>query len=125
MSFAVGLYRDFGRQGRITFRTLPATKSSDEEKLRLSGINSGLRSAFAITRLDRLFDISDKDAGVRMLQEPRQRTAEQARSTLKSCGVVPGLELQASLEARNVTAEGVHDDLDEINTMVSEGSPTR
>jgi len=29
MSFSVGLYHDFARQGRITFRTLPATKSSD------------------------------------------------------------------------------------------------
>jgi hypothetical protein len=29
MSFAVGLYRDFARQGRITFRTLPSTQSSD------------------------------------------------------------------------------------------------
>jgi len=29
MSFSVGLYRDSARQGRITFRTLPATKSSD------------------------------------------------------------------------------------------------
>jgi hypothetical protein len=29
MKFSVGLYRDFARQGRITFRTLPATKSSD------------------------------------------------------------------------------------------------
>jgi anti-sigma B factor antagonist len=42
------------------------------EKLGLSGINSGLRSAFAITRLDRLFDITDEDAGVRMIQEPKQ-----------------------------------------------------
>ena len=29
MSFSVGLYHDFARQGRITFRTLPATQSSD------------------------------------------------------------------------------------------------
>jgi hypothetical protein len=29
MSFSVGLYRDFARQGRITFHTLPATQSSD------------------------------------------------------------------------------------------------
>jgi hypothetical protein len=29
MSFSVGLYRDSARQARITFRTLPATKSSD------------------------------------------------------------------------------------------------
>ncbi len=29
MIFTIGLYRDFARQGRITFRTLPATKFSD------------------------------------------------------------------------------------------------
>ena len=29
MSFSVGLYRDFTREGEITFRTLPATQSSD------------------------------------------------------------------------------------------------
>ena len=29
MSFSVGLYRDFARKGGITFRTLPATQSSD------------------------------------------------------------------------------------------------
>jgi hypothetical protein len=29
MSFSVGLYRDSARQGRIAFRTLPATRSSD------------------------------------------------------------------------------------------------
>ena len=29
MSFSVGLYRDFARKGGITFRILPATKSSD------------------------------------------------------------------------------------------------
>ncbi len=29
MSFTVGLYRDFARQGRVIFRTLPATKLSD------------------------------------------------------------------------------------------------
>jgi len=32
------------------------------EKLRLCGINSQLRSAFATTRLDRLFDITDNKA---------------------------------------------------------------
>jgi len=42
------------------------------EKLRLCGINSELRSAFAITRLDRLFDITDKDAGARKIQELKQ-----------------------------------------------------
>ncbi len=29
MSFSVGLYRDFARQGGLTFNTLPATQSSD------------------------------------------------------------------------------------------------
>jgi hypothetical protein len=29
MSFSVGLYRDIARKGGITFRTLPATESSD------------------------------------------------------------------------------------------------
>ena len=32
------------------------------ETLRLCGVNSQLRSVFATTRLDRLFDITDKDA---------------------------------------------------------------
>lgn len=29
MSLSVGLYRDFARQGRVTFRILPITQSSD------------------------------------------------------------------------------------------------
>jgi len=29
MGFSVGLYRDSGRKGGLTFSTLPATKSSD------------------------------------------------------------------------------------------------
>jgi len=29
MSFSVGLYRDFARQGRITFRIVPAIHPSD------------------------------------------------------------------------------------------------
>jgi hypothetical protein len=29
MSLSVGLYRDFARKGGITFRTVPATHSSD------------------------------------------------------------------------------------------------
>ena len=33
------------------------------EKLRLCGVNSQLRSVFATTRLDRLFDITDTEAG--------------------------------------------------------------
>ena len=33
------------------------------ENLRLCGVNSQLRSVFAITRLDRLFDIMDTEAG--------------------------------------------------------------
>ena len=35
---------------------------SKGEKLRLCGIDSQFRSAFATTRLDRLFDITDKEA---------------------------------------------------------------
>jgi len=40
MTFSVGLYRDFARQGRITFRSLPATQSSEYEKVvkRMLGI---------------------------------------------------------------------------------------
>jgi anti-anti-sigma factor len=33
------------------------------EKLRLCGVNSQLRSVFAVTRLDGLFDITDTEAG--------------------------------------------------------------
>ncbi len=80
------------------------------EKLRLCGINSQLGSAFATTRLDRLFDITDIETGVPMIQEPQQRTVGQAQSPLKSCGVGPSLKLQASLEPRNVTAEDLHAD---------------
>jgi hypothetical protein len=63
--------------------------------------------------------------GVRMIQKPKQRAVKQARSILKSCRVGPSPELQASPEPRNVAAEDVQGDLDEINTMISEGSPTR
>jgi len=41
------------------------------EKLRLCGITSQLRSAFATTRLDRLFDITDKEAGAPKAAAPR------------------------------------------------------
>jgi len=42
---------------------------SKGEKLRLRGMNSRLRSIFAVTRLDQLFDITDKERGKRMIQE--------------------------------------------------------
>ena len=41
------------------------------EKLRLCGITSHLRSVFATTRLDRLFDITDKEAGAPKTVPPR------------------------------------------------------
>ena len=41
------------------------------ETLRLCGLNSQLRSAFATTRLDRLFDITDKEAGAPKAAAPR------------------------------------------------------
>ena len=41
------------------------------EKLRLCGINSHLRSVFATTRLDRLFDIKDKEADAPKAAVPR------------------------------------------------------
>ena len=78
---------------------------SKGEKLRVRGMNSHLRSVFASTKLDRLFEITDTETGVRMIQEPQQRTVKQARSPLKSCGVGPSLKLQGSPEPRNVTAE--------------------
>jgi len=98
---------------------------SKGEKLRLCGINSQLRSVFAITRLDQLFDITDTETGVRMIQEPQQRTVGQARSPLKSCGVGPSLKPQASPEPRNVSAENIQAGSDDINQMISEGSPAR
>jgi anti-anti-sigma regulatory factor len=36
---------------------------SKGEKLRLCGLNPQMRSVFATTRLDRLFDITDNEAG--------------------------------------------------------------
>ena len=44
----------------LTLRRKMETKG---EKLRLCGVNSHLRSVFNITRLDRLFDILDTEAG--------------------------------------------------------------
>ena len=41
------------------------------EKVRLCGINSHLRSVFATTRLDRLFDIKDKEADAPKAAVPR------------------------------------------------------
>ena len=41
------------------------------EKLRLCGINSHLRSVFATTRLDRLFDITDNKADAVKAVRPR------------------------------------------------------
>ena len=40
------------------------------EKLRLCGLDSQLRSVFATTKLDRLFDITDTEAGAVALQSP-------------------------------------------------------
>ena len=51
------------------------------EKLRLCGISSQLRSAFATTRLDRLFDITDKEAGaLKAVTTPRIPLLEKRRS---------------------------------------------
>ena len=44
---------------------------SKGEKLRLCGLNSQLRSVFATTRLDRLFDITDTEAGARKAVAPQ------------------------------------------------------
>jgi anti-sigma B factor antagonist len=41
------------------------------EKLRLCGLTSHLRSVIATTRLDRLFDITDKEAGASKAAAPR------------------------------------------------------
>lgn len=51
---------------------------------------------------------------------PRRRT----RSSLHMPGARPSPEPQASPEPRNVAGEDVEGDLDEINTMISEGGPT-
>jgi anti-anti-sigma regulatory factor len=42
--------------------TLHGKMEPKGEKLRLCGVNSRLRSVFAITRLDGLFDITDSEA---------------------------------------------------------------
>ena len=59
-----------------------------------------------------------------MIREPQQRVAKQVPSVPGSCGVGPPPELQASPEAGKVPAEDVQADLDDINTMISEGGPT-
>ena len=49
------------------------------EKLRLCGVNSHLRSVFAITRLDRIFDILDTEAGaINVVASPSPQFAEEA-----------------------------------------------
>ena len=63
--------------------------------------------------------------GVQMTQEPKQRATEQVRNIPKSCGMGLNPELQALPEPGNVAADEVHDDLTEIDAMISEGSPTR
>ena len=60
-----------------------------------------------------------------MTQESQERTVKQAKSPLKSCEAGPSSELQVSPEPKNVAAEDVQGDLDEINTMISEGGPAR
>jgi hypothetical protein len=59
-----------------------------------------------------------------MIREPQQRAAEQAPSVLGLCGVGPPPEAQPLPEAEMVSAEDIQADLDEINTMISEGGPT-
>jgi anti-anti-sigma factor len=44
---------------------------SKGEKLRLCGLDSQLRSVFATTRLDRLFDITDNEVGARKAVAPQ------------------------------------------------------
>jgi len=44
---------------------------SKGENLRLCGVNSQLRSVFATTRLDRLFDITDNEVGARKAVAPQ------------------------------------------------------
>ena len=44
---------------------------SKGEKLRLCGLDSQLRSVFVTTRLDRLFDITDTEAGARKAVVPQ------------------------------------------------------
>jgi hypothetical protein len=63
--------------------------------------------------------------GVRVIQKPEDRAVKHAWSNPKACGVGSSLELHVSPEPRNVAAESVQDDLDEVNTMISEGSPSR
>jgi hypothetical protein len=62
--------------------------------------------------------------GVGMIQKPQQQAGKQALGILKSCGVGPSPELQASPDSRNFAAEDLQADLDDINAMMSEGGPT-
>jgi hypothetical protein len=62
--------------------------------------------------------------GVRMIQEPKQRVAKQVPSVLKSCGGGLPPEAEPSPEKEKISAQEVQADLEEINTMISEGGPT-
>ena len=79
MSFSVGLYHYFARKGGVTFRTLPATQSSD-------------------------YDCRPEVDHVKHFSGP---------------------EVQGLPQRRNVATEDVQGCLDEINAMISEGSPAR
>ncbi len=52
MSFSIGLYCEFTRQGEITFRTLPATQSSDYIS-KPEGILSGDQAEYVSWQLRR------------------------------------------------------------------------
>lgn len=60
-----------------------------------------------------------------MIREPQQRVARQFPSGLGPCGMGSPPEAEPPPEAGKVAAEDLQADLDEINTMISEGGPTR
>lgn len=60
---------------------------------------------------------------MKVIHEPEQRTVKHTRNAPRPC-VEPSLMLQASPESTSAAAEVIQGDLDEINTMISEGGPT-
>lgn len=60
----------------------------------------------------------------KMIQEPEQQILKPIQGRLNSFGA-PCPELWALLASKNVAVDDIHDNPDEINTMISEGGPIR
>ena len=79
MSFSVGLYRDFARQGRITFRIVPAIHPSDYVS-KPDGILSQDEAEYVSRQLGRTpGDLSGSSRQIRMAARGSVRRASQTR----------------------------------------------